>query len=39
MLLACSDFLMDAEECFPEVNFSSVKLNIGATSSLVQMSS
>ena len=33
------DFLMDAKECFPEVDFSSIKLNIGATSSLLQMSS
>ena len=29
---------MDAEECFPEVDFSSIKLNIGAESSLLQTS-
>ena len=33
------DFRMDAEECFPEVDFSSIKLNIGAESSLLQTSS
>ena len=34
------DFRMDALENFPEVDFSSIKLNIGvATSSLLQMSS
>ena len=30
---------MDAEECFPEVDFSSIKLNIGVASSLPQTSS
>jgi len=29
------DFRMDAMECFPEVDFSSIKLNLGATSSLL----
>ena len=33
------DFHMDAEEHFPEVDFSSIKLNIGAVSSLLPMSS
>ena len=33
------DFHMDAEECFPEVDFSSIKLNIGVASSLLQTSS
>ena len=33
------DFCMDAEERFLEVDFSSIKLNIGAASSLLQMSS
>ena len=33
------DFPMDAMENFPEVNFSSIKLNLGAASSLLQMSS
>ena len=33
------DFHMDAEERFPEVDFSSIKLNIGATSSLLHASS
>ena len=32
------DFCMDAEEPFPEVDFSSIKLNLGATSSLLQTS-
>ena len=32
------DFCMDAEECFPEVDFSSIKLNISAASSLLQTS-
>ena len=33
------DFRMDAMENFPEVDFSSIKLNLGATSSLPQTSS
>ena len=33
------DFHMDAMECFPEVDFSSIKLNIGAASTLLQTSS
>jgi len=33
------DFRMDAMENFPEVDFSSIKLNLGATSSLLQTSS
>ncbi|XP_065627507.1 uncharacterized protein LOC136066714 [Quercus suber] len=33
------DFCMDAEERFPEVDFNSIKLNVGATSSLLQTSS
>ena len=33
------DFCMDAEECFPKVDFSSIKLNIGVASSLLQTSS
>ena len=33
------DFRMDAEERFLEVDFSSIKINIGAASSLLQMSS
>ena len=33
------DFRMDVEEHFPEVDFSSIKLNIGAASSLLQTSS
>ena len=33
------DFHMDAEECFPKVDFSSIKLNIGVASSFLQMSS
>ena len=33
------DFRMDVEERFPKVDFSSIKLNIGATSSLLQTSS
>ena len=33
------DFHMDAEERFLEVDFNSIKLNIGATSSLLQTSS
>ena len=33
------DFHMDAMENFPEVDFSSIKLNLGATSSLLQTSS
>ena len=33
------DFPIDAMENFPEVNFSSIKLNLGAASSLLQMSS
>ena len=33
------DFHMDTEERFPEVNFSSIKLNICAASSLLQTSS
>ena len=35
------DFRMEAMENFPEVDFSSIKLNLGgvATSSLLQMSS
>ena len=33
------DFHMDAEECFLEVDFNSIKLNIGAASSLLQTSS
>ena len=32
------DFCMDAMENFPEVDFSSIKLNLGATSSLLQTS-
>ena len=32
------DFRMDTIERFPKVDFSSTKLNIGATSSLLQMS-
>ena len=30
---------MDTEEHFPEVNFSSIKLNVGVASSLLQTSS
>ena len=30
---------MDTKEHFPKVNFSSIKLNVGATSSLLQTSS
>ena len=30
---------MDAEQCFPEVDFSSIKLNVVAMSSLLQTSS
>ena len=33
------DFRIDAEERFPEVDFSSIKLNIGAASSLLQTNS
>ena len=33
------DFRVDAMENFPEVDFSSIKLNLGATSSLPQISS
>ena len=33
------DFYMDAMECFPDVDFSLIKLNIGAASSLLQTSS
>ena len=33
------DFHMDAKECFPKVDFSSIKLHIGAASSLLQTSS
>ena len=33
------DFRMDTMENFPEVDFSSIKLNLGAASSLLQMSS
>ena len=33
------DFRMDVEERFPEVDFSSIKLNIGAASSLLQTNS
>ena len=33
------DFCMDAMENFPEVDFNSIKLNLGATSSLLQTSS
>ena len=33
------DFCMDAEERFLEVDFSSIKVNIGAASSLLQTSS
>ena len=35
------DFRMDAVENFPDIDFSSIKLNLGgaATSSLLQMSS
>ena len=33
------DFHMDVKEHFPEVGFSSIKLNIGAASSLLQTSS
>ena len=33
------DFRMDAEQCFPEVDFSSIKLNVVAMSSLLQTSS
>ena len=32
------DFRLDTLECFPEVNFSSIKLNIGAANSLLQTS-
>ena len=31
------DFKMEAMENFPKVDFSSIKLNLGATSSLLQM--
>ena len=37
--ISLEDFRMDVEECFPKVDFSSIKLNIGATSSLLQTSS
>ena len=30
---------MDAKECFPKIDFSSIKLNIGVASSLLQTSS
>ena len=33
------DFCLDVVERFPEVDFSSIKLNIGAASSLIQTSS
>ena len=33
------DFRMDTMENFPEVDFSSIKLNLGAASSLLRMSS
>ena len=33
------DFHMDTEECFPKVDFSSIKLNISATNSLLQTGS
>ena len=33
------DFCMDAEECLPDVNFNSIKLNIGVASFLLQMNS
>ena len=33
------EFRMDVEECFSEVDLSSIKLNIGAASSLLQTSS
>lgn len=33
------DFCMDVMECFPEVDFSPIKLNIGAASSFLQLSS
>ena len=33
------DFRIDVMENFPEVDFSSIKLNLGAASSLLQMSS
>ena len=38
MLLASKISYGGAEERFPEVDFSSIKLNIGATSSLLQTS-
>ena len=37
--ISLEDFRMDVEERFPKVDFSSIKLNIGATSSLLQTSS
>ena len=36
--ISLEDFHMDVEERFPKVDFSSIKLNIGATSSLLQTS-
>ena len=33
------DFRMDAMKNFPEVDFSSIKINLGVTSSLLQTSS
>ena len=33
------DFYVDAMENFPKVDFSSIKLNLGAASSFLQMSS
>ena len=37
--ISLEDFRMDVEEHFPKVDFSSIKLNIGAASSLLQTSS
>ena len=37
--VAFEDFRMDAMENFPKVDFSSIKLNLGATSSLLKTSS
>ena len=37
--ISLEDFHMDTKECFPKVDFSSIKLNIGAASSLLQTSS
>ena len=37
--VAFEDFRMDIMENFPKVDFSSIKLNLGATSSLLKTSS